>query len=131
MTTINLNRVQSIIHDDILANKRPAVISDYEMYIENDQFFNDIELTTAICSVAELQDAINVMNADCEFNRVVLNCWNGETMFWQTDKSDFVLFVDWKEEVHDLADFQNAIEKFESCKNLGRVETYLSEAEDL
>jgi hypothetical protein len=57
-----MNRVESIIFDDIISNNRKAVFEDYEVFCDNENFFNDIEHNEIICSVEELKSAVILMN---------------------------------------------------------------------
>jgi len=59
-----LTRVEAIVHDDLLTNQRDAVIEDYEEFILDDNFYNDIEHNEIICSVDDLKRAIKEMNAE-------------------------------------------------------------------
>ena len=122
---INLNRVESIVHNDILVNKRGMTLLDYEQYIEDGSFYNDLEHQQLICSVDELVAAINSINQDnLYFNRVILKCWNGDTLYWQVAKNDFVLYEQWQEENHDEDSLIAANTKKDEAKYLGTIECY-------
>jgi hypothetical protein len=63
---MNFTRVEAIVHDNILTNKRAAVIEDYEEFISNDDFYNDVDHTQIICSKGDLEQAIEKMNSFLE-----------------------------------------------------------------
>jgi hypothetical protein len=61
-----MNRQEAIVHDDILSNKREATIEDYELYLDEENFYNDEDHEQFICTKDELEAAINLMNSDYE-----------------------------------------------------------------
>lgn len=44
-----------------------------------------------------------------------------DEMYWQSDKSDFVLYEDWKMELHDEQDYQNAKDTAETNGYMGVI----------
>lgn len=59
---MNLSKVESIIYDNILREKRKMKYEDYELFCDDEMFYNDLEKNDKICSIAELKDAIEKMN---------------------------------------------------------------------
>jgi len=63
---IQLNRVESIVHDDILELKREVSFDDYEDFCDDENFYNDLDHNQFICSIDELKAAIKQMNWQSE-----------------------------------------------------------------
>jgi len=57
-----LNRVESIVHDTILELKREVTVDDFRDYVDDTNFYNDINNEEIICTLSQLNSAIELMN---------------------------------------------------------------------
>jgi len=57
-----MNRIESIIFDNIIRDNRKANFEDFEIFCDNANFFNDIEHNDIICSIDILKRAIFLIN---------------------------------------------------------------------
>ena len=58
------NKVESIVWDTTLELRRTVSLDDFQDYVDNESFYNDINHEEKICTINELETAIKRMNKE-------------------------------------------------------------------